>query len=158
MNVRGIQSIFNRYRGFILIIYLMFLLSLTLLNRSVGDEYRMELTPFWSYREVFFEDNKALIGQMVCNILVFVPWSILFALKFPFMRKIHWSVGSALFFSLFIEVVQLVSKCGLFEYDDVFHNTTGAIIGYVIWRGIVLWKGRRKGTSLKRGSNEQISP
>ena len=111
----------------------MFLLSLTLFNRSVGDEYRMKLTPFWSYREVFVENNKDLIGQMVCNILVFLPWSLLLAFNFPSMRKFFCSIGSALFFSLFIEIIQLVSKCGLFEFDDIFHNTLGATIGYVIY-------------------------
>jgi len=33
-----------------------------------------------------------------------------------------------------IEVIQLVFKLGLFEFDDVFHNVLGAVIGYGLWR------------------------
>jgi glycopeptide antibiotics resistance protein len=35
--------------------------------------------------------------------------------------------------SLSIELLQLVLKRGLFEFDDMFHNTLGVIIGYGIW-------------------------
>jgi glycopeptide antibiotics resistance protein len=43
--------------------------------------------------------------------------------------------------SLTIEILQLVTKRGLFEFDDIFHNTLGVAIGelgYWIW-----WKVRR---------------
>jgi glycopeptide antibiotics resistance protein len=38
------------------------------------------------------------------------------------------------FTSLTIEILQLVAKRGLFEFDDIFHNTLGVAIGYWIWR------------------------
>jgi glycopeptide antibiotics resistance protein len=34
--------------------------------------------------------------------------------------------------SLSIELLQLVLKRGLFEFDDMFHNTFGVILGYGI--------------------------
>ncbi|MBR4027500.1 MAG: VanZ family protein [Lachnospiraceae bacterium] len=35
--------------------------------------------------------------------------------------------------SLTIEVLQLFMKKGLFEFDDIFHNTLGGVLGYVIY-------------------------
>ena len=31
-----------------------------------------------------------------------------------------------------IEIVQLITHRGLFEFDDIIHNTIGAVIGAVI--------------------------
>lgn len=36
-------------------------------------------------------------------------------------------IGSLL--STVIEVIQLISHRGLFEFDDIFHNTLGTVIG-----------------------------
>ena len=32
--------------------------------------------------------------------------------------------------------MQLVFQRGYSEFDDVFHNTLGAIIGFVLWKGV----------------------
>ena len=39
-------------------------------------------------------------------------------------------VLSAIVLSFGIELIQLVFKLGLFEFDDIFHNVLGAMIGY----------------------------
>ncbi len=38
----------------------------------------------------------------------------------------------AVLFSEAIEITQLVTKCGLFGSDDIFHNTLGAVVGSMI--------------------------
>ena len=38
----------------------------------------------------------------------------------------------AVLFSASIEIIQLVTKCGLFEFDDIFHNTLGAVAGSMV--------------------------
>lgn len=118
--------------GLFLSLYLVLLLSLTLLNRSVVDRYQMELAIFWSYQEILLKKNMSLIWEVFCNIILFVPWSFLFAQVFPAMKRFRWTVGSAFLFSVFIEITQFVLKIGLFEFDDMFHNTLGAVIGYRI--------------------------
>ena len=119
--------------GIVLAVYLAFLIGGTLLNRKIGGARDMELTLFWSYREYFTEKSTPLLKQMIYNVLVFVPWTILFSVLFPAMRKFRWAVGSAFLFSVFIEVTQLVFRLGLFEFDDIFHNVMGAVIGFFIW-------------------------
>ena len=115
-----------------LAIYLTFLRGGTILGRVPGEDYQMKYTPFWSYIHLLEEKNYNLLRQMISNVLVFIPWPILFAHVFPAMRRFRWAVGSAFVFSACIEVTQLVFKLGLFEFDDMFHNTLGAVIGYSI--------------------------
>lgn len=43
------------------------------------------------------------------------------------------ALGSGLLISVCIEVVQLVFHRGLFEFDDMFHNTLGTLIGIGIF-------------------------
>ena len=45
-------------------------------------------------------------------------------------RKLRMIVLSAIVLSFGIELIQLVFKLGLFEFDDIFHNVLGAMIGY----------------------------
>ncbi len=118
--------------GILLALYVALLLGLMLVGREKGHDYSMNLTLFWSYKQCIQEDNRNLLLQMIYNIIAFIPWPILFALVFPMMKKFLWGVGSAFLFSMFIEVTQLVFKLGMFEFDDMFHNTLGALIGYAI--------------------------
>jgi glycopeptide antibiotics resistance protein len=37
-------------------------------------------------------------------------------------------------FSAAIEITQYFTGRGLCEFDDVFHNTLGACIGFIIWK------------------------
>lgn len=126
--------------GLVLSIYLVFLLGGTVLNRTVGEEYRLYLKFFWSYREVFATRDTALLWQIVYNILVFIPWGILLPEIVCVASKFRVIVLRAAGLSLVIEVAQLVFKLGLFEFDDVFHNTLGAVIGYGVWRVSCVWR------------------
>ena len=91
----------------------------TLLFRSAGDR-RYQLVPFWSYK------HKELWPQIVANAVLFIP--------FGFLAGILWGwkgVVLAPVISLVIALIQLVLCCGLFEFDDVIHNSIGAFIGFL---------------------------
>ena len=133
--------------GLALSIYVAVLLGGTLLNRNVGEEYLIEWVPFWSYYQVFTVDDSPLAWQMVYNVLVFIPMGILLPVNFPKVSKLRDVVICSVGLSLIIEVVQLVSKLGLFEFDDLFHNTLGAMIGYGVWR---VWRKCWKNGRVKR--------
>ena len=114
-------------------LYLCFLISMTLLNREVSDNMQIAWVPFWSYVEVF-QGEIGLLGQMIFNVVVFLPWCFLLEKLFPAFHKLRWGVGSAFFLSIIIELSQLFLRLGLFEFDDIFHNTLGALAGFYIWR------------------------
>ena len=117
-------------------IYIAILTEVMLLNRVVRQNHQIKLIPFWSYKEYFQSRTYMLLMQMIYNTFVFIPWPILFALVFPKMKKFLWGIGSAFLFSVFIEVTQLLFKLGMFEFDDMFHNTLGAVMGYLV---CILW-------------------
>lgn len=122
------------FKGIIFTVYMVLLLGGTLLNRTRGVEYGIELCPFWSYWEAFTQHNHSLWQQIFFNVAVFIPWGFLFPFLFHRMKNLRWNVLGAAMMSLVIEILQLIFKCGLFEFDDLFHNTLGTLIGYGIWK------------------------
>ena len=111
-------------------IYLAVLLGGTILNREIGEEYKIEWVPFWSYIDLFSKWERHLAVQIVYNVLVFIPWGFLVSEIVCVTRKLRMIVLSAIVLSFGIELIQLVFKLGLFEFDDIFHNVLGAMIGY----------------------------
>jgi hypothetical protein len=115
-----------------LVAYLFFILTETVLVRKEGvtTGFRPEL--FWSWKV------PGLRSQIYSNIILFIPIGVLLGMK------IGWkSIPIALGCSLVIELIQLASKRGLFEFDDVIHNTLGAAIGFGLW--VLVRKGRENG-------------
>ena len=108
----------------ILIAYIFFILSETLLFRkpTTGEHLKLEL--FWSYKAINVQFN-----QMLCNVLLFIPLGILLRL----LGINTWLILLIGFtFSCSIELLQYLLKLGLCELDDVFHNTLGTLIGLYI--------------------------
>ena len=127
----------------ILGIYLFVNLYLTLLSRSPNDSRSVVWMPFWSYVETLNGD-RALGIQILLNILLYIPLGYL--LRFTFPRIKAWQIiviGCLL--SMLTETVQLIFKLGLFEWDDMFHNTLGTVIGVGAYWGMkkVIGKPRK---------------
>ena len=122
--------------GLLFIIYIVFLLELTLLKREIGSEYRIELEVFWSYKKVISGHEIELKTQILGNMIAFLPWGILLPLVSEKARSFQVTIFGA--FSTAIELMQLIFKCGLCEIDDILNNTLGACIGY----GIIMIIGR----------------
>lgn len=122
--------------GLALSVYLVFLLGGILLGRDFRGKHRIEPVPFWSYYKAIVEKDVALALQMLGNVVIFIPFGVLLPTAWKRMRNIRCIILIAASVSLSLELVQLIFKLGLFEFDDVFHNTLGAVIGYWIWRMI----------------------
>ncbi|MBK5486547.1 VanZ family protein [Bacillus sp. TH17] len=89
------------------------------------------------------------------NILLFMPLGFLLPTIWPQFRKMTNTVCAGFFFSLAIELNQLLNN-RITDIDDLFTNTLGAIVGYVIYR--VLFKMfkmicKRKGKKLDTNSS-----
>ncbi len=101
-----------------------------------------EIKRYWYNREkigtLFFLIN--LVG----NVVVFMPFGFLVPVMYREQRKDVVYRGhyfrSMLFvlllgflFSLVIEFIQLVTKVGCFDVDDLLLNTSGVLLGYIIY-------------------------
>ena len=66
--------------------------------------------------------------EVFWNIVMFMPYGILASILSKSKAKWHVLLSGALL-SAAIELTQLISHRGLFEYDDILHNTLGTVVG-----------------------------
>lgn len=52
-----------------------------------------------------------------------------------YVRK-RWVIVGGFLFSVMIELGQILTRRGLFEFDDIIGNTRGVIFGVIIYTGI----------------------
>ena len=76
-------------------------------------------------------------NQILTNIIMFVPVGVL-AGRIWRWRGLWVAAG----LSIAIELLQLITARGLCEFDDVFHNMIGAVIGVgIVMIGRKLFRG-----------------
>lgn len=73
-----------------------------------------------------------LLVNVLGNICLFIPFSIVIKHYFNFLNKFN-IIFIGFFTSLSFELIQLGSGWGVFDIDDIFLNTLGAIIGLAIY-------------------------
>ena len=105
--------------------YAFFVLCSTVLFRDKAEEAHYFLRPLWSYASLY---NRR-IAEIVLNVLMFIPIGFFSgaAIKNASILKVT-RLGCLL--SISIETLQLLTRSGVFNIDDVIHNTLGCIIGF----------------------------
>ena len=122
---------FRIYCASAFVIYLLIVLYITIFSRE-PEERRIDMELFRSYKLLFIDKNDFYYTQIVCNIIMTVPFGILFPVLNEKFRSVFLVFVSGFVFSLLIELAQYFSGRGLFEFDDLFNNTVGALLGYLI--------------------------
>ncbi len=117
-------------------LYIVMIIGATLLGRTNTELNPGATYPFSSYKRVLVEHDPFLARQIILNVLVFVPFGIFLPSSFVCMKKGKVLLLVALFFSGTIELLQLICQCGVCEFDDLLHNTLGAMIGFIIWKHV----------------------
>ncbi|HDR7338513.1 TPA: VanZ family protein [Bacillus cereus] len=87
------------------------------------------------------------------NIVLFMPFGFLLPTIWPQFRKMKNTVCAGFFFSLAIELNQLLNN-RITDVDDLFTNTLGAIIGYFLYS--VLFKLICKREEKKLDTNSSL--
>lgn len=133
----------------ILMIYFLFFAE-SMGRVTATQEYHYNLQPF---KEIFrYLKYYQVIGiYAVClnllgNVVAFVP----FGLFFPLLSRRNRSFFKVSFLSfelsLLVEVIQLVTRVGSCDVDDVILNTAGGMLGYACFKVLWIWHwGRSKG-------------
>lgn len=82
--------------------------------------------------------NPGSISQVYLNVCLFIPLGYLLPYVFDwFRRNVTRRVIPICFLtSLFIENVQLISKRGFYDCDDLITNTLGGVIGLLFYIGV----------------------
>ncbi|MBQ6559339.1 MAG: VanZ family protein [Erysipelotrichaceae bacterium] len=81
--------------------------------------------------------NFENIYQVYLNVCMFVPMGFLLPYVFDWYRKYgrRKVLVTSFLTSLAIENIQLVSRMGYYDIDDLFTNTLGGMIGYLLFIG-----------------------
>lgn len=104
----------------------------TILFRHVSSEMRYNLMPFWSYKAAF-AGNTGLAEEIILNILLYVPLGFVLR-SFSPRSKLWQCVLVSFLISFSTELVQLVFRLGLYEYDDIINNTLGGMLGAIMYK------------------------
>ena len=108
-------------------------------GRVTAEErvYRYNLVPFveirrfWIYREQL--GTFAVFSNIFGNVIGFLPFGFILPVIFRRMNSGFLICVSGFILSLTVEVIQLVTKVGCFDVDDMILNTLGATLGYVLF-------------------------
>ena len=109
------------------------------MGRTPQDGYVCNLTPLKEIKRFmkYIWDNDAL-GRaarlnIFGNIIAFIP----FGIYLPYTSESKLGFISTFLYtfslSLTIELVQLITKVGSCDVDDIILNALGGVIGYILW-------------------------
>lgn len=136
-------KIYQALASLALLVYLGVVFASTVFTR-MPTVRQYELIPFWSWYEVFIKHSRSLLVENL-NILLLLPAGVL--LPIIFARRLRPSVAFMIgaLISAVIEVSQLILRRGLFEWDDMFHNGLGCMLGCLIVNAVMERVKRMKG-------------
>lgn len=130
----------------IFLIYTVMVLGATFVHRIPGMYENINLHMFSSYIKVWNRFSLLELRNLILNILMFVPFGVMLPLLFKKCEKFYITYFLGLCMTILIEVLQLISKRGIFEIDDIINNTLGCMIGYGIVIIFLLFSKRNKGS------------
>ena len=127
----------------LLLAYLLFFSSTY--GRTMEMGYRYNLKPFLEIRRgIEYIDTvgfRYVLVNIVGNIVAFMPFGFLA----PMTTERRMTIGKMFFYSFLLtlcaETLQLISKTGAFDVDDLILNTIGGILGYGCYMLLI---GRRR--------------
>lgn len=114
----------------LLLEYTFITIASTVLFRAENEDQKYDFHPFWSYQAIK-EGNEILLCENIANILAFIPIGMAIAGSFKHRAWMYmFLLGITI--PCGIEALQFYFRRGFSEFDDVFHNFIGGLIGYLI--------------------------
>ena len=101
----------------------------------------LEIKRFIQYYEVL--GIGAVLLNLAGNVAAFVPFGFFLPVFVERCRKFLNTVFYSFELSLLVELIQLVTKVGSFDVDDIILNTLGGAIGYIAYKVVRSWWYRK---------------
>ncbi len=130
----------------LLVGYVVILLYATIFRFPGGGFRDASLHLFRGWREAWNGFTTQLWLNVLLNVAMFVPLGILLPLLTKNYRRWYLTLAEGFGTSLVIEVIQYITARGLFDVDDLFNNTLGAMIGYGLLMVCLTLFGKEKKT------------
>ena len=119
----------KRWILFLSIIYVTVLLKLVYFSREPGSRSGIDINLLDIWGNSIIEH-----AYVIENILMFIPFGILFPSTFFSFRRCIRCIAIGCLCSISIEIMQLISKRGFCQLDDIVLNTIGTAIGYIMYK------------------------
>ena len=108
-------------------------------GREEHADYRYNLTLFQEIGRYYSFGMRTgswrlFLWNVVGNVCVFMPFGVLLPMLFKKCQKLISVLILSFELSLVIEIVQLVTRVGSFDVDDLLLNTLGGILGYIVYK------------------------
>ena len=135
------------------IFYIGLLVYFTIFAESMGrtvpivsSSYRYNLVPLKEIKRFLCNTDtlgwEPVILNIAGNVIAFIPFGYFLPRLFKYRIQFLKAVLVSFDLSLAIEIIQLLSRVGSFDVDDLILNTLGGIIGYILCA--IVWRERRK--------------
>lgn len=125
---------------FVTILYLLVVFILTVAVREYSErQYQLEL--LWSWKEIMgIKENTrvhvaskiGLLQQNLINIFMLFPVGVLLPIMADGRVEKLAGLIIGIVISTAIELLQLILCRGLFEWDDIIHNSLGCMFGVIL--------------------------
>lgn len=142
---------------FLLVAWMTLVVGLTILDR--GADYGGQVN-FWLLSGyVTAWKNRSLIEFqfIVFNMIMFMPLGFLLPLLEKRLRRYVPILVISVMVSLCVETAQLLTARGIFDLDDILHNTLGGLAGYRLIDAVLISLKQKK-LSIKKAYRQQKMP
>lgn len=120
----------------ILVIYLIMFFNLTIFGRDASILNSYNLVPFKTILNYWrFPSMYNTLVNIIGNIVILVPVQFL-VMKIFDIKKFSTNFVISIFLSLTVEIIQFITKTGIFDIDDIILNVFGMSLMY----GLVMGK------------------
>ncbi len=135
------KKIIRLFSWILFIIYLIVMVYFLFFSEQFGrvpsDTYRYNLKPFTEIKRYINYSREIgsfnVIINLFGNVACFMPFGFVLPVLSNRQRNIFKVTFLSFFCSVMIELIQLVSKLGSCDVDDVILNTLGGLLGYIMF-------------------------
>ncbi len=154
--VKNYKKKIDKLMFFIMALYLFLIVGITLGARMYDTEIKVNYKLFqcfeglikqivynvrFLYPQYHTYQYEVIINGLIniwLNILVFIPLGYLAPLCFSSINKAWKLLLVGIGTTVAIEVLQHITHRGFFDVDDLFLNTMGTMIGWILYKKILL--------------------
>ncbi|OMF64222.1 VanZ family protein [Paenibacillus sp. FSL R5-0766] len=135
----GKRSITSRQfiASFLILGWFVIVMTLTTFSRGANYESWINLELFSGYINAWNKWSVSEFQLIIFNMLMFAPLGFILPHIGMKTRHVKPVLLISLLVTLSIEIFQMITGRGIFELDDILHNTLGSIAGYLLMRAIL---------------------
>ncbi len=129
---------------FLLIAWLSVVLGLTMFSRGANFKGWINFRLFSDYVNAWNNWSLSELQLIIFNMLMFMPLGFLLPMLGKRLRRFTPVLITTILVTVFVETTQMLTGTGIFELNDIFHNTIGSIAGYFLVAAILSCIERKK--------------